>query len=115
MSGDHVITLGSRVGVAASAPGDNAATLLRRASGPLAEAKESETGAVRVLDSAGGEDAAIGDRLEHDLRGPLDKDESEIVVQPQVTVTSRDNIVDEALDDSKNVALGKRVSCGEEL
>ena len=36
MSGDHVITLGSRVGVVAAAPGDDAAGLLRRASAALA-------------------------------------------------------------------------------
>src|SRR3712207_8655042 len=41
-SGDHVITLGSRVGVVASGAGDDAASLLRRASGVLAEAKAGE-------------------------------------------------------------------------
>src|SRR3546814_12393038 len=98
MSGDHVITLGSRVGVAASAPGDNAATLLRRASGALAEAKESETGAVRVLDSAGAEDAAIGSRLEIDLRRALDEAEIEIVFQSKVSVTSGDMVGVEELE-----------------
>ena len=45
MSGDHVITLGSRVGVVASEEDEDAAGLLRRASAALAEAKVERGGA----------------------------------------------------------------------
>jgi diguanylate cyclase (GGDEF)-like protein len=88
MSGDHVITLGSRVGVAASAPDDNAAELLRRASAALADAKLAETAPIRVLDSGAQTDSARGDQLEVDLRRALDQDEIEILFQPQVSVTT---------------------------
>jgi diguanylate cyclase (GGDEF)-like protein len=90
MSGDHMITLGSRVGVVAAAPGDSAATLLRRASAALAEAKASEGGPVRVLDAGAASDNALGDQLEIDLRRALDQDEIEVLFQPQVsTATGR--------------------------
>ena len=39
VSGDHVITLGAKAGVAAAQDGDDGAALLRRASAALAEAK----------------------------------------------------------------------------
>jgi diguanylate cyclase (GGDEF)-like protein len=88
MSGHHVITLGSRVGIAASAPGDDAAALLRRASSALVDAKNADTGPIRVLDSEAQSDTALGDQLEIDLRRALDKDEIEILFQPQVSTTT---------------------------
>jgi diguanylate cyclase (GGDEF)-like protein len=88
MSGDHVITLGSRVGVAASAPEDDAASLLRRASAALADAKAAEGAPIRVLDSGARSDSVRGDQLEVDLRRALDQDEIEILFQPQVSVTT---------------------------
>jgi diguanylate cyclase (GGDEF)-like protein len=88
MSGDHVITLGSRVGVAASAPGDNAAALLRRASAALAEARSADGGPIRILDAGARTDSARGDQLEIDLRRALDQDEIEILFQPQVSITT---------------------------
>jgi diguanylate cyclase (GGDEF)-like protein len=97
MSGDHVITLGSRVGVVASAAGDDAPALLRRASGALAEAKASEAGPVRVLDAGAASDSALGDRLEIDLRRALDQDEIEILFQPQVSIAARRIVGAEAL------------------
>lgn len=97
MSGDHVITLGSRVGVAASDPDDDSAGLLRRASGALAEAKSAEGGPVWVLDAGAAIDSALGDKLEIDLRKALDKDEIEILFQPQVSVTGGEIVGVEAL------------------
>jgi diguanylate cyclase (GGDEF)-like protein len=88
MSGDHVITLGSRVGVAASEPGDDAAALLRRASVALAEAKAADGAPVRVLEAGAAGESALGDKLEIDLRRALDQDEIEILFQPQVSAAT---------------------------
>ncbi|HEX8482490.1 MAG TPA: bifunctional diguanylate cyclase/phosphodiesterase [Allosphingosinicella sp.] len=97
MSGDHVITLGSRVGVVASDEGEDAAGLLRRASAALAEAKSSEAGPVKVVDAGAASDSALGDQLEIDLRRALDQDEIEILFQPQVSVATRRIVGAEAL------------------
>jgi diguanylate cyclase (GGDEF)-like protein len=96
MSGDHVITLGSRIGVVASAPGDDSASLLRRASAALADAK-GDAGPIRVMDAGARSEAALGDQLEIDLRRALDQDEIEILFQPQVSVTSGRIVGAEAL------------------
>jgi diguanylate cyclase (GGDEF)-like protein len=97
MSGDHVITLGSRVGVVASEGDEDAAGLLRRASAALAEAKSSEAGPVKVVDAGAASDSALGDQLEIDLRRALDQDEIEILFQPQVSVATRRIVGAEAL------------------
>ncbi|HEX6376840.1 MAG TPA: bifunctional diguanylate cyclase/phosphodiesterase [Allosphingosinicella sp.] len=97
MSGDHVITLGSRVGVVASEPGEDSVGLLRRASAALAEAKASEAGPVKVVDAGAASDSALGDQLEIDLRRALDQDEIEILFQPQVSVATRRIVGAEAL------------------
>jgi diguanylate cyclase (GGDEF)-like protein len=97
VSGDHVITLGSRVGVVASSPGDDAAALLRRASIALVEAKSGESGPIRVLEQGAQHESARGDQLEIDLRRALDSDEIEIVFQPQVAVTGASIVGVEAL------------------
>jgi diguanylate cyclase (GGDEF)-like protein len=85
-SGDHVITIASRAGVAAAEPGDDPARLLRRASAALAEAG-GEGAPVHVLEQGAESATARGDRLEVDLRRALDQDEIEIRFQPQVAVT----------------------------
>ena len=88
VSGDQVITIGGRVGIAVSRPGDNAASLLRRASAALAEAKEQESTPVTLIDAESEQASARGDRLEVDLRRALDADEIDVVFQPQVTIAT---------------------------
>ncbi|TFI60247.1 GGDEF domain-containing protein [Sphingomonas parva] len=97
MSGDHVVTLGSRIGVVAAEPGDDAASLLRRGSAALAEAKAAEAAPIRVLDSDAANDSARGDRLEIDLRRALDQDEIEILFQPQIAIATGRVVGAEAL------------------
>jgi len=86
-SGDHLITLGSRAGIAAAEVGDDAAALLRRASAALAEARAGDGPPVHVQEQGAESAAARGERLEVDLRRALDQDEIEILFQPQVSVT----------------------------
>jgi diguanylate cyclase (GGDEF)-like protein len=97
VSGDHVITLGAKAGVAAAQEGDSAAALLRRASAALAEARDVDSAPVRVLEEGSETATARGDRLEIDLRRALDQDEIEIRFQPQVSVTTGAIIGAEAL------------------
>ncbi len=96
MSGDHVITLGGRAGVAAATAGDDAAALLRRASAALAEAKNADSAPILVVEE-GTEEEGRGDRLEVDLRRALDQDQIEILFQPQVSITSGRIVGAEAL------------------
>jgi EAL domain-containing protein (putative c-di-GMP-specific phosphodiesterase class I) len=107
MSNDHIITLGSRVGLVASAKNDTSTALLRRASTALAEARRSESGPIRVLDAERGDDSVLGDRLEVDLRRALDKDEIDILFQPQVSVTSGAIIGVEALARWRHPTFGE--------
>ena len=97
MSGDHVITLGSRAGVAVSELGDDAAALLRRASVALAEAKAGESAPVRVVEEGAESETERGERLEVDLRRALDRGEIEILFQPQVSVSGGEILGVEAL------------------
>ena len=97
LSGDHVISLGSRVGVVSAVEGDDVSALLRRASAALAEAKTGESGPVRVFDEADQGGGSLADQLDVDLRRALDRGEIEIVFQPQVRLASRQIIGVEAL------------------
>jgi len=97
MSGDHVITLGSRAGVAVSQPGDDSAALLRRASVALAEAKTAESSPVRVLDEGAESETQRSERLAVDLRRALAREEIDIRFQPQVSVATGSIVGVEAL------------------
>jgi diguanylate cyclase (GGDEF)-like protein len=97
LSGDHVITLASRAGVAVSRPGDDAAALLRRASVALAEARDSERSLVGVVEEGEESETARAERLAVDLRRALDRNEIEIRFQPQVTIASNEIAGVEAL------------------
>jgi diguanylate cyclase (GGDEF)-like protein len=88
VSGDHAITIGSRVGIAVSRPGDTAASLLRRASAALAEAKGQDGAPVSLIDADAEQASARGDRLEVDLRRALDAGEIDVLFQPQVEIAS---------------------------
>ncbi len=95
--GDQAITIASRAGIAVSRPGDKAATLLRRASAALAEAKALESGAIVLADAEAEAEAARDDRLEVDLRRALDAGEIELLFQPQVAMATGQIVGVEAL------------------
>ena len=88
-AGEHVVTLGCRIGIAVSAPDDvDPADLLRRASAALADAMAADGDAIRMLESAGEAAADRDAKLQVDLRRALARDEIDILFQPQVDVTS---------------------------
>ncbi len=93
----HMVSLGCRIGIVESEITDDATTLFRRASAALAEARSSEGSPVRSLSTAD-EGAALFDvGLQADLRRALDRDEIEILFQPQLSVASGRVIGVEAL------------------
>ncbi|MFN3944580.1 MAG: putative bifunctional diguanylate cyclase/phosphodiesterase [Allosphingosinicella sp.] len=107
MSGDHVITLGSRAGVVASAAGDDAAGLLRRATAALAEAKSADSAPIHVAEGEAPGGSALGDRLEIDLRRALDRDQIDIRFQPLVAVATGRIVGAEALARWRHPELGE--------
>lgn len=106
-AGEHVITLGSRAGVVASERGEDAAALLRRASAALAQAKEGEGSPVYVGEAGAAAAEEAGDALDVDLRRALDRDEIEILFQPQVSIATGAIVGAEALARWRHPRLGE--------
>ncbi|MFM2098794.1 MAG: hypothetical protein RLZZ366_333 [Pseudomonadota bacterium] len=98
LSGSHVISLTSRISVIERGAADIDATmLLRRASSALADAKASDQGRIRLVNHADQDETNRDVSLQADLRNALDRDEIEMLFQPQVSVTSGKIIGVEAL------------------
>lgn len=89
VSNGEVIQLKMRCGIVTGGADDgDAAVVMRRASAALAEARELDGQAIRVFGDAEEGEATRASRLEIDLRLALNRDEIEIVFQPQVSVTT---------------------------
>ena len=93
----HMVSLGCRIGIVESVIGDDATRLLARASAALAEARASETSHVRSLSGDAAGAALLDAGLQSDLRRALDREEVEILFQPQVSITTGDIVGVEAL------------------
>ncbi|MEG3122921.1 putative bifunctional diguanylate cyclase/phosphodiesterase [Sphingomonas sp. GB1N7] len=102
--GDSIAVLGCRIGMAERGDEENAATLLRRASEALADAKASDSATLRVADA--GEDDAPVDRLASELGPAIDRGEIDIVFQPQVSMADGVIVGVEALARWEHAVLG---------
>lgn len=91
-----VAVLGCRIGIAPAEVDDTAATLLRRASEALAEAKASDSITIQVARRAATGGAAI-DTLAVDLRRAMEQGEIDVLFQPQVAIGTGEIVGVEAL------------------
>ncbi len=91
------VTVGCRIGLVDSISGENAADLLRRASGALAAARSSEGGRIAAIGTSEVAETLFGATLETDLRSALAANEIEILFQPQLAVSSGKIVGVEAL------------------
>ena len=106
VTGESIAVLGCRIGLAEALPDDTAASLLRRASEALAEARDSDSATMRVADSGGGDGHAPIDRLAVDLNRAMERGEIGIVFQPQVSAASGAIVGVEALARWEHGVLG---------
>ncbi|MEK6637881.1 MAG: phosphodiesterase [Pseudomonadota bacterium] len=89
LSGAHLVTLSSRIVIVECAEGDgDSSRLLRRAGMAVAEAKASDQGRIRFLSTADQNVVDHHQSLQSDLRNALDRDEIELLFQPQVAIPS---------------------------
>ena len=108
MLGDRQIRLKARCGVAlAGADDTDAASILRRASTALAEARAKDGPTVRIHGIEETGQVARANRLEIDLRPALDQDEIEISFQPQVSTATGKIVGVEALSRWQHPAFGE--------
>lgn len=79
--------VGARIGIAIAAPRDTTNATLRRASEALAEARASDSVTIRRSGSEEPHEVPI-EKLAIDLRHALDRDEIEVLFQPQVAIAT---------------------------
>ncbi|MCU6452807.1 EAL domain-containing protein [Sphingomonas sp. A2-49] len=99
----RIAVLGSRWGMAESGPADDAASLLRRAAEALIVAKASDGAMIRI---AGPEGAAPLDLLAIDLHLAIERNEIDVLFQPQAPIDGRHVTGVEALARWRHGRLG---------
>ena len=99
----RIAVLGSRWGMAESGPADDAASLLRRAAEALLVAKSSDGAMIRI---AGPEGAAPLDLLAIDLHLAIERNEIDVLFQPQAPIDGRHITGVEALARWRHGRLG---------
>ncbi|WP_380871848.1 hypothetical protein ACFB49_28000 [Sphingomonas sp. DBB INV C78] len=103
----HIVSLSCRIGIAVRGDGEEGATLIRRASLALAEARAGDPGTARALDAGGEAQAVRNNQLEVDLRVALDRGDIGILFQPQFSVTTGEIVGVEALARWRHPGLGE--------
>ena len=106
VTGESIAVLGCRIGLAEASADDTAATVLRRASEALAEARESDSATMRVAESGAERGDAPIDQLAVDLNRAMERGEIGILFQPQVSVSTGTIVGVEALARWEHRALG---------
>lgn len=97
MVGGQFVSIGCRIGIVENAAGEDAADVLRRASAALAEARSSDGSPIYTIGATDQGGALRDATLEADLRSALDRDEIEILFQPQLDIMSGNVVGVEAL------------------
>ena len=98
LSGAHLVTLSSRIAIVERAEADeDSSRILRRVGMAIAEAKNSDQGRIRFVTMADQSAVDHHQSLQSDLRNALDRDEIELLFQPQVAIPSGEIIGVEAL------------------
>ncbi|MGN6376785.1 MAG: putative bifunctional diguanylate cyclase/phosphodiesterase [Sphingomonas sp.] len=99
------VVIGARIGIAQAQDDDRADALLRRASEALAEARASDSVTIRHAGD-GRRDSLPIEKLAVDLRHALDRDEIEVLFQPQVAIATGRIVGVEALARWEHGRLG---------
>jgi diguanylate cyclase (GGDEF)-like protein len=88
-TGKEMVRIGCRIGIVRSGPGDKAASrLIKRAHAAIVEAKTGESGPINFLVGNAADVADLADSLQADLRAALNKNEIDVLFQPQVAIAS---------------------------
>lgn len=105
LAGAETVALATHIGGVCAGPGEEAAALLRRASGALAEARDADD-PICLLDPEAARTASGTKRLAAELRQGIAADEVEILFQPQVSIATGAIVGAEALARWRHPELG---------
>jgi diguanylate cyclase (GGDEF)-like protein len=88
-TGREMVRIGCRIGVVRSGPSDKSASrLIKRAHAAMAEAKPGETGPISFLVGNAADVADLTESLQADLRAALNRNEIDVLFQPQVAIAN---------------------------